>query len=97
MNSLEDTIDFQSDYLLDLQRTLNFDTKIDGREIFHRWWQTYLHDPMNYRDYTFRSCVTGREAAPPIKSFMKCDNIDAYLNIMNKQHVRDKKQNFSLN
>ena len=97
IKSLDDTVDFQTDYLLDLEKILNIDTKIDRRDIFHRWWQTYRDDPMNYRDYAFRSYITGKEAAPPIEGFMKCDNINTYLEIMNKQHVKDTKRNISLN
>ena len=71
-------VDFQTDYLLDLEGLLGVDTKTDRRTIFYKWWKMYRADPMAYRETTYRSKVTGHESVLPKAKFMDCLTNDLF-------------------
>ena len=78
MMGFPDMINFQSDYLLDMEALLKDSGKtMDRRHICFKWLKDLSSDPTTYRDHTFVSEVTGKESVLGTK-FMEAEP-DQYL------------------
>ena len=68
-----DMINFQSDYLLDIEDLLKDNGKtMDRRHICFKWLKDLSSDPTTYRNQTFVSEVTGKESVLGTK-FMEAE------------------------
>ena len=71
-------INFQSDYLLDIEALLQDSCKtLDRRHIWFKWVKDLSSDPTTYRNQTYVSEVTGKESVLGTK-FMEAE-LDQYL------------------
>ncbi|MDX9874726.1 MAG: NAD(P)/FAD-dependent oxidoreductase [Spongiibacteraceae bacterium] len=85
-------VDFQRDYVRDLLQQTDYpDFDVEGAgELFKEWMRDKQRDIMNYRDKSYRSVLTGKEAPRHHTPWMEAmdDSLEAFLGTAPRPAVR---------
>ena len=82
INSVDDTIDYQTAYVAEIANESNYGHDIDVSEMLHAW-NNYKQDHITtYRNQSFTSKYTGNKAPLPFTPFMEefDDSMKHFLN-----------------